>query len=254
MTKKKIGEELSSPEQSESSISVTTQELSNPTTLKALAEIAKEKERLRGRLLEDISAYERFASVRSEVKVLAKGGVNSHSNYKYAREADIVAQVNISCEAHGLYYIIEYYNAQYSIVERNGKVSVRASVDCKLTIIDTITGKTVHTNTACGDALDSGDKAIFKAQTGAKKYAMMAMFGIATFDDPEVESPTIDGDKKPIGLTRFEYQIPKKTYEGSEKLKGYINTKKYTPNITENWVVINLATADINLQQFKKDV
>jgi hypothetical protein len=232
----------------------TIEDLINPLTLKALAEIAKEKERLRGRALEDVSPHERFASVRSEVKVLAKGGVNSHSNYKYAREADIVAQVNLSCESHGLYYIIEYSNAQYSIVERKDKVSVRASVDCRLVLIDVFSGKIIHSNTACGDALDTGDKAIFKAQTGAKKYAMMAMFGIATFDDPEAESPTI-GDAKLNAdpLKRFVYRIPRKKYEASEKLRDYLEAKKYKLEEQSNWLILRLSVHDISLNDFKEE-
>jgi hypothetical protein len=54
-----------------------------------------------------------------------------------------------------------------------------------------------------GQGLDSGDKAPYKAMTGALKYALLQSFLLATGDDPEDERMearfTAPGADRPIG-------------------------------------------------------
>src|SRR6202045_3796544 len=54
------------------------------------------------------------------------------------------------------------------------------------TFIDVDTGEEITAKVA-GQGLDSGDKAPYKAMTGALKYALLQSFLIATGDDPEDE-------------------------------------------------------------------
>jgi hypothetical protein len=50
--------------------------------------------------------------------------------------------------------------------------------------------------TITGEAIDKGDKAGYKAYTGALKYYLADTFMVATGDDPETESPEAKGNKK----------------------------------------------------------
>ena len=54
------------------------------------------------------------------------------------------------------------------------------------TFIDVDTAEEITVKTA-GEGLDSGDKAPYKAMTGALKYALLQSFLLATGDDPEDE-------------------------------------------------------------------
>src|SRR6202045_2489868 len=54
------------------------------------------------------------------------------------------------------------------------------------TFIDVDTGEEITAKVA-GQGLDSGDKAPYKAMTGALKYALLQSFLLATGDDPEEE-------------------------------------------------------------------
>ena len=47
-----------------------------------------------------------------------------------------------------------------------------------------------------GEALDKGDKAGYKAYTGALKYYLANTFLVATGDDPEKDSPSEKANKK----------------------------------------------------------
>ena len=62
----------------------------------------------------------------------------------------------------------------------------------RLTDIDT---GFFETSYITGEAMDKGDKAGYKADTGAIKYYLANTFLVATGDDPETESP--EGKKKP---------------------------------------------------------
>ncbi|MGO9607791.1 MAG: hypothetical protein ACLQAT_31065, partial [Candidatus Binataceae bacterium] len=65
-----------------------------------------------------------------------------------------------------------------------------------------------------GQGLDSGDKAPYKAMTGALKYALLQSFLLATGDDPEDEradSRTALGSERPI------------TAEQARELQGLID-------------------------------
>ena len=48
-----------------------------------------------------------------------------------------------------------------------------------------------------GEGLDAGDKAPYKAMTGALKYALLQSFLLPTGDDPEEERATPSGSPRP---------------------------------------------------------
>jgi hypothetical protein len=64
-------------------------------------------------------------------------------------------------------------------------VTVRA----RLTIIDTETGATIQTD-GIGQGYDPSDKAFSKAQTQARKYALLLALNSSTGEDPEGDDRT----------------------------------------------------------------
>ena len=61
-----------------------------------------------------------------------------------------------------------------------------ARVVMSYSFVDVDTGEEITVKIA-GEGLDSGDKAPYKAMTGALKYALLQSFLLATGDDPEDE-------------------------------------------------------------------
>ena len=92
--------------------------------------------------------------------------------------------------------------------------SVRvARVIMAYTFTDEISGEEVTARVA-GEGLDVGDKASYKAMTGALKYALLQSFLLATGDDPEDEradSRTAPGSERLI------------TAEQARELQGLID-------------------------------
>ena len=123
-------------------------------------------------------------AVMKEVGYVQKAGHNDFQNYKYATEADAIKAIRPAMLNHGLCMIPsvesvnqdEYGNTNvimlYRIFDEEGNfLSFRAA--------------------GSGNDRNSkgvGDKGIYKALTGASKYALLKTFLMETGDDPEVPS------------------------------------------------------------------
>ena len=70
---------------------------------------------------------------------------------------------------------------------QKGNTEYIATVKVKFTFIDGDSGEELSIHSV-GEGQDAGDKAVYKAITGAQKYALMKAFMIPTGDDPEQDS------------------------------------------------------------------
>jgi hypothetical protein len=119
-----------------------------------------------------------------DVGYVQKAGHNDFQNYKYATEADAIAALRPAMIKHGLCMIPSVESVEqdewgntnvlmhYRILDEEGNfLSFRAA--------------------GSGNDKNSkgvGDKGIYKALTGASKYALLKTFMMETGDDPEVPS------------------------------------------------------------------
>jgi hypothetical protein len=119
-----------------------------------------------------------------DVGYVQKAGHNDFQNYKYATEADAIAALRPMMIKHGLCMIPSVESVEqdewgntnvlmhYRILDEDGNfLSFRAA--------------------GSGNDKNSkgvGDKGIYKALTGASKYALLKTFMMETGDDPEVPS------------------------------------------------------------------
>lgn len=121
-----------------------------------------------------------------EKGVLAKGGTNKFDNYKYFTEAQYKELFTELLTEAGLelsFTELEYNTFSGSEKQANGRMPRLMFI---LTDIETgFYEETIIT----GEGIDKGDKAGYKAYTGALKYYLANTFMVATGDDPEVESP-----------------------------------------------------------------
>jgi hypothetical protein len=125
---------------------------------------------------------QKLAGVMADVKHVPKNGRNSFHNYNYATEADIADAVRDGMAQRGVMLIPSVERCDWRTVKgKNGDQSI-ATLTVKFRATD---GKDSIDFTVMGEGQDSGDKATYKAMTGATKYALLKLFLIPTGDDPE---------------------------------------------------------------------
>lgn len=156
---------------------------------------------------------QKLAEVMGEVERVAKRGRNDFHKYDYATEADIMAAVREHMAKQGLIIVPDVEEISW---RNDGTI-------CTLKVAFTIfNGETVHTEEVSGheritfrvygEGQDKGDKATYKAMTGATKYALLKLFLIPTGDDPEHEPAPKDWNK--VGrLTPAERKAARQTNE-----------------------------------------
>ena len=129
----------------------------------------------------------------SERGVLKREGNNTFDHYTYFSEAQYKALFTELLPKVGLE--LSFSELNYDTFEGTEKQSNGRLVRLTFTLTDTETGffeETVIT----GEGIDKGDKAGYKAYTGALKYYLADTFMVATGDDPEKESPDEKMNKK----------------------------------------------------------
>lgn len=146
----------------------------------------------------------KILAIQSEITSIAKNGRNDFQNYDYATERDFVATLKPLLEKHGVIVIPEIA-APPSIVEsgKDGK-SKLTTILMKFKLINVDDPEDYYYSLVGGQGQDAGDKGIYKAITGAKKYFIANTFMIPTGDDPENEVvKKVRGGKKvskPVAL------------------------------------------------------
>lgn len=166
--------------------------------------------------------------IRKELKekgILPKGAVNEYDNYEYFSEAQYKELFTDLFSKHGIeLYITEI---DYGTFEGTDKQPFGRTVTLGCKLIDIDTGYS-ETSNHTGEGLDRGDKAGYKATTGALKRFLSSTFLVATQDDPERED-----EVKPMTRTE-KYQ---------KKSQGK-TTNKITPKQRE--MIVNIFSKEVD--------
>lgn len=121
-----------------------------------------------------------------EKGILPKGAENKYDNYKYFSEAQYKDLFTELFSAHKLE--LNFTELEYATFEGTEKQANGRMPKLEFNLIDVETGF-FETTVITGEGIDKGDKAGYKAYTGALKYFLADKFMVATGDDPEKESP-----------------------------------------------------------------
>lgn len=121
-----------------------------------------------------------------EKGILQKEGKNTFDNYKYFSEAQYKMLFTELFSEHGLE--IKFDEVEYGTFEGTEKQANGRMPKLQFLLFDVDTGF-YETTTITGEGIDKGDKAGYKAYTGAVKYYLANTFLVATGDDAEKESP-----------------------------------------------------------------
>ena len=155
--------------------------------------------------------------------ILAREGQNTYDKYKYFSESQYKSLFTELFSDAGLE--LSFTELDYQMYESSSdKMPNGRLVKLEFSLIDIETGYSEET-VITGEALDKGDKAGYKAYTGAIKYYLANTFLVATGDDPETESPEVKtkekmATEKQISLIRQIAERQGQTLD-EEKVKGW---------------------------------
>ena len=161
-----------------------------------------------------------------EKGVLKKGATNEYDKYKYFSEAqykELFTGLFADCGLELKFNEIAYETFTGSEKQANGRMP---RLEFELMDIDTGFGETTCIT---GEGIDKGDKAGYKAYTGALKYYLANTFMVATGDDPEVDSPNVtmnNKDERKATPKQLEFLAGKYQGENLEKLLKSLNLAK----------------------------
>ena len=134
-----------------------------------------------------LNLRQKLAEVRRRIGYIQKRGFNERNNYSYVTAADLAGAVGDILAELGVVIVPTLESIAYEAGRNGGaEIARSAQVVMSYTFTDVDTGEEITAKVA-GQGLDAGDKAPYKAMTGALKYALLQSFLLATGDDPEEE-------------------------------------------------------------------
>jgi hypothetical protein len=140
----------------------------------------------------------KVAAVIKATGWVPKDGHNAFHNYNYATESGLLAHIRGPLAEQGIVIIpdVEAMTVA-SIATKQGQDRL-VTLTVRFTVTD---GESEFSFRAIGEGQDRGDKAAYKAMTGAEKYAVMKLLLIPTGDDPSPQGASDpekeDGDEAP---------------------------------------------------------
>ena len=159
-------------------------------------------------------------ALRKDLKekgVLKKGGTNDYDHYSYFSESQYKELFTELFSKNNLE--LKFNELEYGTFEGQGKQSNGRMPKIEFTLFDAETGF-FETTVITGEGMDKGDKAGYKAYTGALKYYLATTFMVATGDDAEKDSPTETmNTKTERKATAKQIEVLKKIYTGDNLTK-----------------------------------
>lgn len=128
---------------------------------------------------------EKLVEVAQAVRYIEKGGRNSAQNYKFVGEAQVVEKVGPKLLELGVLAFPQHrvVGSPQQFTTAKGSVQFLTTIESTWVFTDG-SDQTIEVVTI-GQGTDAGDKGVYKAMTGAKKYGLLQALMIATGDDPE---------------------------------------------------------------------
>lgn len=159
-------------------------------------------------------------ALRKELKergVLKKGGKNDFDHYTYFSEAQYKELFTELFSKHGLE--LNFNEISYEMFEGTEKQANGRLAKVEFELIDIDSGFS-ETSVITGEGIDKGDKAGYKAYTGALKYYLADKFMVATGDDAEKDSPNEKmNDVKTRKASPKQVEVLAKVYQGENLTK-----------------------------------
>lgn len=145
--------------------------------------------------------YPKLLEAQRIAAKVEKRGQNTEQRYAYALASDVIEEAQRALHEAGLVgYMAPGEIRRHEIEARSGAAGLFVEITSEIVIVDPESGDDLRI-AFTGTGTDyPGDKAIYKAQTGAAKYAYASVLGIPFGDDPE-EDAAGAGQERAAGLT-----------------------------------------------------
>lgn len=130
----------------------------------------------------------KICDVIKEIGVVPKTGLNKFQGYNYRKHEDIMSHLQPTLLKHGLVFYPKSKSIhEVSVIEKTNKSGdITKNIHVLMVATYTMTdGESSIDFMGLGEGIDNGDKAIYKAQTGAIKYALNDLLMLASESDPE---------------------------------------------------------------------
>lgn len=158
----------------------------------------------------------KIAEAMDAIGGVEKKGRNERQNYPYLRAADVAKAFRHELFKRGVILIANEKNLQHEMVETNSGGKMRfVTLTIEYTLQDEL--EKSEPVQAFGQAMDAGDKALWKAKTGALKYYLRGL-GILPDekDDPEADEEV----DKSVGPPQVRPDLEAKM-EGQQRIKQH---------------------------------
>lgn len=138
------------------------------------------------------SLVQKLAEVMLEVRYIEKSGYNDFQKYTYVTEADVVERIRLELAKRHVILMPNLlgYKTRELTTKKQGIVTI-FTVDMEYTFMDGETGEKLSFNFT-GEGQDNAEKAVYKAYTGAQKYALLKFFMLPTGDEPEQDNSDLE--------------------------------------------------------------
>jgi hypothetical protein len=133
---------------------------------------------------QELNLREKFAEVRRRLGYVQKRGHNERHNYSYVTAADLAGSVGDILAELGVVVIPQLQSISTETPRSSSDRIARVVMNYRF--VDARSGEELSVRVA-GEGADPGDKAPYKAMTGALKYALLQSLLLSTGDDPEDE-------------------------------------------------------------------
>ena len=152
------------------------------------------------------SLGQRLLAASRAMSWVEKRGENTFHHYKYAMAADVFAMARTVLAEHGIVMVPSVTTAATRVVEGMKGSMTDLTLVVRLFNADDPTDEVIYS--VAGSGADTGDKGVYKAMTGALKYALILAFLLPTGDDPEADE-AVDrrGAETPVVKTITEAQL-----------------------------------------------
>lgn len=135
--------------------------------------------------MNNLNILKKLHTIQASIEKMEKDGKNSFQNYSYLSETQITIKMkNLLDSEKVLFTYSSKITGSKEWDNAKGVKQILTDVEVTYHFFDIESGEGI-TGIAAGQGIDSGDKGVYKAITGAIKYIYMKTFNIPTGDDPE---------------------------------------------------------------------
>lgn len=133
----------------------------------------------------------KISKVMGNIERIEKNGYNDFHKYEYATAEDLLDPVRKEFSKIGVTLFSSIRSIQREKIPTSRGYNTEALIGIDFMFADEKTGACMIVKYA-GTGLDSGEKYLYKAYTGAIKYAIKNNLLLSTGDDPEADAPEKD--------------------------------------------------------------